>query len=164
MTNALRNWKPAPVAHLVFHEMNDELLIYDTANNKAHCLNQSMWSVWKLCNGKNNVQNILQSLQSSSEKTWNMVSLGLALKQLSSKRLLKSGMPASSGLKGLSRRDVMRRIGSGVLISIPVIASIALPTAAEAASCFNVAHLCSSNSQCCSGHCGISGVSLVCLP
>jgi hypothetical protein len=35
---------------------------------------------------------------------------------------------------------------------------------AQAASCFPLLHACTNNGQCCSGHCGLSGVSLVCLP
>ena len=37
---------------LVVQEMPDELLVYDTENNKAHCLNTTAAFVWKSCDGK----------------------------------------------------------------------------------------------------------------
>jgi hypothetical protein len=163
MTSEERNWTPTPVNKLVVRPVNDELLIYDTTSNKAHCLNQSMSSVWNLCDGNNNVQDILNRLRKTN-RMMNTDSVGLALKDLVGRGLLQDNMPEKAEWKRMSRRVVIRRIGStAAAIGIPVIASIMVPTAAEAASCFTLGHICSTNSQCCSGHCGLAGIKLVCL-
>lgn len=163
MTDEQRNWIPTPVPGLVVHQLDAELLIFNGGKNHAHCLNPSMSSVWKLCNGRNSVQDIVDNLTKEPPGNLKADTLELAFKELIGKGLLKNDIPSTSEWKRLSRRDLVRRIGSGALIAMPVIASIAIPTAAEAASCFSLGHLCSSNSQCCSGHCGIAGINLACI-
>jgi len=163
MTNEDGHFRPRPVDHLIIQNLDDELLIYDTSNNKAHCLNSSLRAVWEQCDGNRSLPDIVANLQKTYGRQFSSDHVRLALKQLRSQRLLQNDLP-NSKLKGISRRDVVRKIGRGALAAVPLIASVAIPTPAEAASCFSLGHLCSSGSQCCSGHCGVSGVSLVCLP
>jgi len=60
----MNNSQQRPVARkegLVIQEMPDEVLVFDTETNKAHCLNETAAFVWKSCNGTNSVADITQS-------------------------------------------------------------------------------------------------------
>src|SRR5262245_20800059 len=132
MTNEERGFRPKPVKNLVVQSLDDELLIYDTNRNKAHCLNSGMRAVWEQCDGKSNLINILENLQKKNVKHLTIDYVRLALQQLLNEQLLEPS-PANSVLTGISRREVFRKIGAGALIALPVIASVAIPTPAEAA-------------------------------
>jgi hypothetical protein len=163
MTHEERDFRPRPVSHLVVQCLDDELLIYDTKEDKAHCLNPGMWAVWEQCDGESSLLEILDKLQKKNDRRLTIDHVRLAIKQLLNAQLLEV-TPSNTILNGLSRRQIMRKMGKGALVALPVIASVAIPTPAEAASCFGLLHVCSSSSQCCSGHCGVSGIKLLCLP
>ena len=163
MRNEDLSFRPKPADHLIVQCVDDELLIYDTEKNKAHCLNSGMRAVWEHCDGKNSLIDILKSLQRKDGKHFTIDYVRLAIKRLLNEQLLEVNV-ASSLLPAISRRNVIRKIGAGALIALPVIVSVAIPTPAEAASCFDIGHLCTSNTQCCSGHCGLAGIKLACLP
>jgi hypothetical protein len=159
-----RDWRPAQASHLVIQQLDEELLIYDTVRNKAHCLNSSMREVWERCDGHSSFLDIVKSLSKKNGKAWNADIVRLALKQLVNKRLLENHPLVTADWKHVSRRHVMKKIGVGALVALPVIASVAIPTPAEAASCLGLLQPCTTNAQCCSGNCGVQDISLVCLP
>ena len=47
---------------LLVEELPGELLIYDLAQNKAHCLNRTAAFVWQQCNGHTTVQQMAAGL------------------------------------------------------------------------------------------------------
>ena len=55
----------------------------------------------------------------------------LALHDLGLAHLLESPGPA----KGLTRRELIRRLGAAAAIALPLVSTVAAPTAAEAQSC-----------------------------
>ena len=59
---------------LVIEELGDEILIYDTVNDRAHTLNRTAALVWKLCDGKRTVSEIARvagkELSSLSASKW----------------------------------------------------------------------------------------------
>jgi hypothetical protein len=119
---------------LVVQEMPDELLIYDTENNKAHCLNQTAAFVWKSSDGNRSVTDIsdLYSMESGNKMTEDLV--WLAIDQLSENDLLEKEI--KSAFAGQSRRDVIKKIGFASVIAFPVVASLVAPkNAMAAASC-----------------------------
>ena len=119
---------------LVVQEVPDELLVYDLESNKAHCLNQSAAMVWRSCNGDNSVAEIakLVTEQAGSGVTEDFV--WLAIDQLSENNLLEREV--SVDLKGLSRREALKKIGMASVIAVPIIASLVAPKSALAsASC-----------------------------
>ena len=86
----------------------------------------------------------------------------LALDQLRRSRLLEEyndktiWPPAISGLANMSRREAVRRIGLGAAIALPIVMSMTVPTAVEAAvSCGHHCASCSSPVDCC-GTCSTS--------
>jgi hypothetical protein len=76
----------------------------------------------------------------------------LALQQLDKFHLLQEPGTVSSGRPGLSRRDLVRRIGISALL-LPAIISVTAPPAAQAQSCLVDGKDCLTNGQCCSGCC-----------
>jgi hypothetical protein len=125
-----------------------------------------------LCDGKTGVPEIARRLSTilgapaSEEVVW------LALDLLSKENLLAKKLTPDENFTGLSRREVIRRIGLTSVVALPVISSLILPTAATAQSCSGSAGSgtltngcpCSDNSECASGCCDTSGGSGVCAP
>jgi len=119
---------------LVVQEMPDELLVYDTENNKAHCLNRTAAFVFKSCDGGKSAADIasLYSLESGNKMSEDMV--WLAIDQLNENDLLEQQV--KSLFAGQSRRDVIKKIGFASVVALPVIASLVAPkNAIAAASC-----------------------------
>ena len=48
---------------LVIQELSDEILVYDLNSNKAHCLNLTAAFIWKACNGKNSINEIVSNFE-----------------------------------------------------------------------------------------------------
>lgn len=126
-----------PVARkdgLVIQEMPDEVLVYDLNSNKAHCLNQTAAFVWRNCDGKNEVADIATEFAKHSGDQVNEDLVLLAIDQLSERELLEESF--KTNFNGLSRRDVIKRVGLGLVVALPLVASIAAPTSVlAAASC-----------------------------
>jgi hypothetical protein len=58
----------------------------------------------------------------------------LALDQLKKEKLIANGAEVVSKFDGMSRREVIRKVGLGTMIALPVVASLVAPTAANAQS------------------------------
>ena len=134
-----------PVARntgLVIQEVPDEVLVYDMETNKAHCLNKTAALVWKSCDGTRNVSQIAEFVGAQAGERVADDLVWLAIDQLGANDLLEK--PVKADFKGISRRDVIKRIGLTSMVALPVIASlVAPPTALAVGSC-----ACTSNSQC----------------
>jgi hypothetical protein len=126
-----------PVARktgLVIQEVPDEVLVYDVETNKAHCLNRTAAMVWRSCDGTRSISDIAAHVGSISGESVTDDLVWLAIDQLNSNDLLEKSIRAD--FNGLSRRDVIKRIGLTSMVALPVIASlVAPPTAMAAASC-----------------------------
>lgn len=123
---------------LIEKEFADETLIYDLTINKAVCLNESLTNVWRLCNGKNSVADITESLNRKIKASLTNDFVWLALDQLKKYDLLQNSEQLEIDLSGLSRRQMIRKVGLASMIALPVISSIIAPNAVMAASgCVN---------------------------
>ena len=126
-----------PVARttgLVIQDVPDEVLVYDMETNKAHCLNKTAAMVWKSCNGTRSVAQIAEYVGSQSGEKVADDLVWLAIDQLSDNDLLEK--PVKAEFKGISRRDVIKRIGLTSMVALPIIASlVAPPTALAVGSC-----------------------------
>ena len=122
---------------LVIQEMPNEVLVYDTNTNKAHCLNQTAAFIWKSCDGNNSVTDISRLVGSEFGGAVNDDFVWLAIDQLNKDNLLAAQV--ASKFEGMSRRDAIRKIGLASVIALPVVASLAVPNSVLAvASCANV--------------------------
>jgi hypothetical protein len=123
---------------LVVEELDGELLVYDSNNQRAHCLGVTAARVWRACDGEASVEAICAALDMDAE------TVNDALAELERTELLQSsgllevlngnGNGASNGI-GLTRREMGKRSAQvgGAAFAAPLILSIAAPTPAAAA-------------------------------
>ncbi len=119
--------------NLVIQELPEEVLVYDLDTNKAHCLNQTAGFVWKACDGKNSIADIVKSLETQTGNTVSENLVWLAIDQLNERNLLNEKV--SPKFAGESRRQVLKKIGFASVVALPIIASLVAPTAALAVAC-----------------------------
>jgi hypothetical protein len=135
---------------LVVQQLAEEVLVYDQDRHKAHCLNHTAALVWEQCDGQSSVKEIARKLSQETEAEVEAEVVWLAVEQLSRTHLLKEGLARG---EGVSRREVMRRIGIGAAVGLPIVTSIIAPKATEAANCRPSGAACNAAAQCCSGLC-----------
>ncbi|HWO01133.1 MAG TPA: PqqD family peptide modification chaperone [Blastocatellia bacterium] len=138
---------------LVVQDMPDELLVYDLDRHKAHCLNQTAALVWKRCDGKTSVKQMVRLLEKDTECPVDEAVVWLAFDQLSKANLLQGQTSKWPGASGISRREVIRRVGLAAAVSLPIVTSIVAPKAAAAINCRASGQPCTTSAQCCSGVC-----------
>lgn len=112
---------------IVVQELNGEVLVYDLRDNRAMCLNETSAAVWQACDGSSSVAEIAKKF-GNEDLVW------LALDQLKKEKLLDHA-PETNVFEGMSRREVIKKIGMGTAVAIPVIAGLVAPSAASAVSC-----------------------------
>lgn len=123
---------------LVVQELNNEIMIYDMTENKALCLNETSAIVWQACDGNNTISEITRILTEKLGKSANEDLVWLAIEQLKKENLIENSNELKSPFLGMSRRDVIKKVGLGTLIALPVVASIIAPTPVLAGSCFGL--------------------------
>ncbi|MEP6643732.1 MAG: twin-arginine translocation signal domain-containing protein [Acidobacteriaceae bacterium] len=136
----------------ILRQIGDEFLVYDKDTDRAHCLNEFAGPVWKLSDGTHTVADIAKKLRASSahmdeDLVW------MALTQLAKAGLLLNRMPPPGIKIDLSRRALIQKVGVAAALALPAVASIVVPTPAEAVSCLKNGKPCTLDSQCCSGRC-----------
>ena len=127
-------------ADLVIQELSDEVLVYDLKNNKAHCLNQTAALVWKSCDGKNSISEILSNFEKHSGGKVSEDFIWLAIDQLNEKNLFDEDI--TSKFAGQNRRQVLKTIGLASVMALPIVASLTAPSAAMAVACSGVVTTC----------------------
>lgn len=132
---------------LIVKEVDGEVLVYDLANDKAHCLNQTAARIWKNCDGNRTVTELTALLAAETNSTVPDEVVWLALDQLEKFDLLEDSPEMPVHLAGMNRRELVRRVGLGAL-ALPLILSIASPTAAQSGSAGQFRHCCGSPGDC----------------
>ncbi len=130
--------------NLVVQEFDGEVLIYDLNTNKAFSLNETSSLVWQLCDGDNSFSEISESISRKLDSPANEDLVWLALDQLKKEKLIANGNEVVSNFTGMSRREVIKKVGLGTMIALPIVSSLVAPTAASA------------QSATCGGNCGIT--------
>ena len=115
-------------------EVEGELLVYDRIRDRAHCLNQTAATVWKLCDGRTSTAVLTRSVSKALRVPVRDIVIQLALKHLSARHLLAENYDAVGLPVDLSRRALVRRLGLSVAL-LPLITSLSAPTALAAVSC-----------------------------
>lgn len=136
---------------LVVRELDGEVLIYDLANDRAHCLNRTAGLVWKHCNGQTSVAEIAMAVAGELKTSIAQDVIWQALYQLGNDALLEEQISRPAPAAGITRRDMLVKVGVGAAVALPVIASITAPTAVYAAGSCGKA--CSSTNPCGAGAC-----------
>ena len=138
---------------LVVQQLADEVLVYDNERFKAHCLNRTAALVWQHCDGKKTTRDIALALEKEAGSPVGEEVVWLALGQLGKSRLLTERVMPIDGNAGISRREVIRRVGIAAAVALPVVTSIVAPKAAQAANCLPQGSSCTTSAQCCSNLC-----------
>jgi hypothetical protein len=147
--------------NVIVRELSDEFLVYDKTTNKAHCLNHSAAELWRLCDGKRNVSQIVSEMSKGMENI-DVPSVLLALAQLAKAGLLRNAADLSAGTANLSRRQALKKVGaSAAAIAFPLITSVLVPKAEAAVSCSRLTQPCNPK-PCCTGM-GLTCVANVCV-
>lgn len=120
--------------NVLVQELESELLLYDLKRDKVFCLNETSMAVWSLCDGNNSVEDIRRdvalrlNIEISEEMIW------LALDKLKTEQLLANHQEITINFNGLSRREVIRKVGLSTMIALPLISAIVSPNAIAAQS------------------------------
>ncbi len=120
---------------LVVQEANGEVLIYDLRSDKAFCLNETSALVWNACDGNRDVNEIRRDVSKRLNTEADHDLIWLALDQLKQQDLLAAETTPESPLNGLSRREVIKKIGLSSAIALPVVLSLVAPKATMAQTC-----------------------------
>ncbi len=118
---------------LVIQEMPDEVLVYDLNSNKAHCLNQTAAFVWRSCDGTKSVGEIGALMEKEFGETVSEEMIWLAIDLLNKDNLLEQKIDTK--FNGLSRREVIKKVGLTAVVALPVVAMLTFPTVSLAVSC-----------------------------
>jgi hypothetical protein len=153
MKRHLLDFVPAQHKDAIVRPLSEEFLVYDKETSQAHCLNRTATDVWKLCDGKITVAEIIQKLDRKSKSPVDERIVWMALRQLQKSGLLVGRILSSKEKNILSRRALVKKMGVAAALALPVVTSILVPTAAQAVSCLHSGQPCTSNSQCCSMIC-----------
>lgn len=148
---------------LVIQELDGETLVYDLRANKALCLNKTSALIWSACDGNKTVSEIKNTISKKLDSSVSDDLIWLALDQLKKEKLITNGEEIVSKFNGLSRREVIKKVGLASLVALPIVASLVAPPAALAApSCGT---MCGSDNQCTLTQCSMcsgSGQDMVC--
>jgi hypothetical protein len=132
------NSKIKPVSRkkdIIIQEMAGETLVYDLLKDKAFCLNETSSFIWQLCDGTRSLRTIAEVLsrqlktQVSEDVVW------LAIDQFKKDGLLEDNNVVIQHSFGMSRREVIKKVGIASAVSLPLISVIVAPVAAQMGSC-----------------------------
>lgn len=151
---------------LVVQNLKGEVLLYDLTNNKAYCLNETSAAIWNLCDGNSSVSDITKQLSKKLKQPVTDDLVYLALDQFKQDNLLSDNEKVEIKFDGLSRREVIRKVGFASMVALPVIASLIAPTAAMAQSAGSrtLGQTCTTSAECASSapNCVQTGASQSC--
>lgn len=116
----------ARTENLLEQNLENETLIYDLTINKAFNLNETSTVVYKAC-GQNMT---FEDLKRKHKFTDDLIFF--ALDELGRNNLLDGEY--LTPLSGMTRREIIRRVGLSSMILLPVISTLLAPNAARAAS------------------------------
>ena len=129
-------------------EINEELLVYDTRCNTAHCLSEAAAIAWRTCEGGASLDEITERLSARrvAESRAAAAELRPTPRSPNSLRRDSSKRRAFKTRSGVSRRQALRRIagvGAGAIAG-PMIVSAAVPSSAASgcspAHCIQLGH------------------------
>lgn len=120
---------------LVVQELADEVLVYDLSRHQAHCLNRTAALVWRHCDGHTSVAEMAALLEKEVKSPADEALVWLALDRLERAHLLREPANPPGAAVRYTRREVMRRMGIGAAVLVPMVTSILAQTAAAAGSC-----------------------------
>jgi hypothetical protein len=124
---SLGSYKPlARSEDLIVEELGDEVLVYDSKTDTAHCLTPDAARVWQGCDGATPIDSLTAQVGLSAER------VEIALDELERCDLL-AARPTLTG-EGHTRRELTMRVAQvgAAAAAVPLIISVSAPTPAQA--------------------------------
>jgi Coenzyme PQQ synthesis protein D (PqqD) len=113
---------------LVIEELGTELMIYDQRRNQAFCLNQKAAFVWEHSDGKTTIAEIAVQMAQSLREPIDPALVRFALQGLSNDGLLETTTFLPFVAEGLTRRDMMQKIGVRAAVALPLVTALMVAT------------------------------------
>jgi hypothetical protein len=104
-------------------------VVYERDGHRAHCLNRTAATVFKNADGTRTVADLALLVAPEGDRAEGEAVVAEALDRLGEAGLLEGGTAGAAW----SRRDLVRRVGLGAAILLPLVASVVVPAPAEAA-------------------------------
>lgn len=125
----------ARTLNILAEPVGEEVVVYDRDAKKAHRLNCTAALVWRKCDGSRTVEDLAKIVSETLRSPNDEDFIFLTLEMLGKQTLLEG----YSAENHVSRRDIIRKLRSlGIATAlIPVVATIAAPPPAAAASRFD---------------------------
>ncbi len=121
-------------ADIVVQEFANEILIYDLKANKAFNLNETSAIIWQLSDGDQTISEIADNLTQKLNSPISEEFVWLALEQLGKEKLVENNTQISRLYEGVSRREIIKRVGLATVVALPIVSSLVAPTAIHAQS------------------------------
>ncbi len=122
----------AQTAHMLVQELENETVVYDRKRHRAHCLHSTAAALWKCCDGETEAGAIDGRLRSEFGVTVESEVIETALNQLLKARLIEPGSVDPAKLPVVAGPEAARNLA--ILDAAPLVASIDVPSAADAPS------------------------------
>jgi hypothetical protein len=141
----------ARASDLVVKDVGNEVLVYDLARHRAHRLNRAAAAVWRACDGTRTLPALAAVAAGESGQAMPVEAVRYALQELGRARLLENPVQP----RGLTRRQVIARVGGAAAVALPLVATVVPPTAAQAQSvvCVDLNESCTVDEDCCGPTC-----------
>ncbi len=144
-------------SEILTKEIGDETLIFDLRENKAFCLNETAVLVWNMCDGKRSVEQIREAFAERTSLEIEEDFIWLALEQLRKENLLENTDGIENHFKGIARREIIKKVGFGSMVVLPLIGQVVAPPASLAQSILTApGGMCVMPNECTSGTCSVS--------
>lgn len=150
---------------ILSQEVIGEVMLYDLKVDKAFLLNPTSSCVWRLCDGTKSVEEIANLVSQEFDETVPEDLVWLALDQFKNNNLLENKDIEKIDFLGMSRREIVKKVGLTSMIALPLVSSIVIPFSVEGASCFPLTVMCVHPPDCCSNCCfDESNLNPQCIP
>jgi hypothetical protein len=113
---------------LIVEELGAELMVYDQKRNQAFCLNQTAALVFQYCDGKTTVAGIAARLTETLGEPVGEKVVQFALQSLSQDGLLGPLDFPPIVAAGMTRREVMQKIGVRTAVALPLVTALLVAT------------------------------------
>ncbi len=150
---------------LLVRDLENETVVYDLRNERAHCLNRSAAAIWRLCDGRRDLAALVDEARRTVDPGVDEALVRSALEQLSQVELLETPLdarPAEGAGRGAGagRRRALKKLAAigGLSLAIPMVWSIVAPTPAYAMSCTDPSACTSAPNGTCCGTVGSSAM------
>ena len=123
--------KPLARSGVIARPVGDEVVVYDPSTHTAHCLKRTAGLVFRAADGRTSVAGLAALLAAETETEAHEELVWTTLERLAEANLLEGPLPPRPAAE--SRRQALRKVGLAVAALGPVVASLVVPTPAEAA-------------------------------